>query len=102
MQYAHLGGIPSKRQRNEDQRPQQDHIEGRSYAKRRAAVDASPSPMLAAKDATMFSFGILKRVLVENSSAEITTPSAGGSETSISDGYADSDSEDPIDEAWTA
>jgi hypothetical protein len=64
--------------------------------------DASPIPMLAAKDATMFSFGILKRVLLENSSAEITTPSPGGSETSISDGYADSDSEDPIDEAWTA
>ena len=65
-------------------------------------VDASASPMLAAKDARMFSFGILKRVLLENSSAEITTPSAGGNETSISDGYADSDSEDPIDEAWTA
>jgi len=65
-------------------------------------VDASPSPMLAAKDARMFSFGILKRVLLENSSAEITTPSAGGNETSISDGYADSDSEDPIDEPSTA
>lgn len=62
-------------------------------------VDASPSPMLAAKEARMFSFGILKRVLLENSNAEMTTPSAGGNATNTSDGYADSDSEDPIDDA---
>jgi hypothetical protein len=49
-------------------------------------VEAIPSPMLAANEARMFSFGILKRVLLENSIAEMTTPNAGGSETSIRDG----------------